>query len=147
MTSLASNCSICIGCRICWQMICAKNESNMQELCCHFFMLPNVMINFILWPVMNRGFSWIHSHVARGLYREMIWSQNRDMIFRGKNAYLRSYRIRAASMLSTDSQMILKWTAPILCQIYLFHSNKRSFLKEGRCIKTTCGSSWQLLRS
>jgi hypothetical protein len=56
------------------------------------------------------------------------------MIFRAKNSCLRWHRIRAASILSTDSQMIRKWTAPILWQIYLFHLNKRSFLEEGHHI-------------
>jgi hypothetical protein len=33
---------------------------------------------------MSRGFSSIDHHVAFGCYREMMWSQNRDMIFRAK---------------------------------------------------------------
>jgi hypothetical protein len=38
----------------------------------------------------------------------------------------------SASMLSIDCQMRSKWTASILWEIYLFHSKKRSFLKEAR---------------
>jgi hypothetical protein len=35
-------------------------------------------------------------------------------------------------MLSTACQMMQKWTAPTLWQIYFLHSNKRSLLEEGR---------------
>jgi hypothetical protein len=80
-------------------------------------------------------FSSMHHHVACGRYREIMWWQNRDMIFRAKRLCLRLYGIPAASMLSTDSQIIPKWTATILYQIYLFRSNKRSFLEEGRRMK------------
>jgi hypothetical protein len=108
MTLLASNCFIYIGYRICWQTIYARNERSMQELCCHSCILINVMAGIILWLMMTHGFSSIYYHVACGLCREMMWSQNRDLIFRAKISCLQSYRIRAASMLSTDSQMISK---------------------------------------
>jgi hypothetical protein len=65
----------------------------------------------------------------------MMWSQNRKMIFRAKNSCLQSYEMWATSMFSTDSQMMPKWIAPTLWQIYLVHSNKRSFLEEGRRMK------------
>jgi hypothetical protein len=74
-----------------------------------------------------------------------MWTLSRDGVvtrprldIQSKNSCLQSYRIRAASMLSTDSQMIPKWIAHILWQIYLFHlfySNNRSFLEEGHRIK------------
>jgi hypothetical protein len=75
----------------------------MQEPYCHSCMLPNGMTGIILWLVINHDFSTIYHHVACERYREMMWSQNRDMIFRTKNSYLQSYRIPAASMLLTDS--------------------------------------------
>jgi hypothetical protein len=53
-----------------------------------------------------------------------------------KKSCFQSYGIRAASMLSTDSQMISKWTAPTLWQIYLLYSIKQSFLDKERCIKS-----------
>jgi hypothetical protein len=64
-----------------------------------------------------------------------MWPQNRDSKFRAKSLCSRLYGIRLGSMLSTDFQMISKWTARTLWQIYLLHSKKRSFLKEGRRIK------------
>jgi hypothetical protein len=47
---------------------------------------------------------------------------------------LRSCGTRAASMLSTDSQMIWKWTAIILWQTYSFYLNKWFFFEGGRRI-------------
>jgi hypothetical protein len=41
-----------------------------------------------------------------------------------KNSCLWSYSTRVASMLSTDSQIISKWTATILWQSYSFYLNK-----------------------
>jgi hypothetical protein len=114
----------------------------MQKRCCHSYMLPNVIAGIILWPVMSRDFSWIHHHVACELCWEITWSQSRDMIFRVNNSYLRLYGTRAASMLSTDFQMISKWTPTILWQIYSFHLNQRSFLDEGRHIRN---NSWFIL--
>jgi hypothetical protein len=113
----------------------AKNERNMREVCCHSCVLPNVTAGIILWLVMSHVFSWIYHHVTCGLCREMMRSQNRDLIFRANNLCLQSYGIRAFSMLSTDSQMIAKWTAIILEQLDLFYSNRRSFLEEARRIK------------
>jgi hypothetical protein len=135
MNLLGSNRFIYIGFRISWQMIYGKNERSMQGPCCHSCMLPNGTTSIILWLVMSHGFSSIHYHIACVRYREMMWSQNRDMIFRAKSLCLRLYGIPAASMLSTDSQIISKWTASISRQIYLFRSNNRSFLEEGRCMK------------
>jgi hypothetical protein len=132
--------------------LCEKRKS-MQKLCCYACMLPHVITGIILWLVMSRDFSSIYHHLARGLCQEMIWSQNRDWILRATNSCLRSYGNRTASVMTTDCEMIPKWTAPILWQIYLFHlfhlfrSNKRSFLDEGRRMKKTCGSSRQLLCS
>jgi hypothetical protein len=75
-------------------------------------------------------------------FSRRMWTLSRDDVMtkpkhdiQSKHSCLRSYGIRAASMLSTDSQMIAKWTAPILWQIYLFNSNSRSFLEEGRRIE------------
>jgi histone-lysine N-methyltransferase SETMAR len=84
MNSLGSNCSICIGFRICWQVIYEKNKRSMQELCCHFCMLPNETAGIIVWLMMSHGFSIIYYYLACGRYREMMWSQNRDMLFRAK---------------------------------------------------------------
>jgi hypothetical protein len=42
------------------------------------------MAGIILWLVMSPGFSSIHHHVGRGFCREMMWSQNRDLIFKAK---------------------------------------------------------------
>jgi hypothetical protein len=142
MNPLASNHSICIRCRICWQTIYAENERSMQELHCHSCIQSNVMAGVILWLVMSHGFSSIHHYVAGGLCREMIWSQNRDMILRAKDSSLRSYGIQAASMLSTDPQIRLKWTATILWQIHLFHLNKRSFSNE---VHHTRNNLWFIL--
>jgi hypothetical protein len=77
-------------------------------------MLPSVIVGITLQPVMSLDFSWIHYHIACGLCREMTWSQSRDLIFTAKYLCLRSCGVRAVSMLSTDSQMIPKWTAIIL---------------------------------
>jgi hypothetical protein len=134
MTLLASDRFIYIGCHICWRTICAKSEKNMRKRYCHSYMLVNVIIGIRLWPVMSYGFSWMHYHIACGLCREMTWPQSRNMIFRAKESYLQSCEIRAASMLLTYSQIISKWTATILWQIYVFHLKKRSFLDEGRRI-------------
>jgi hypothetical protein len=38
----------------------------------------------ILWLVVSPSFSSMHHHVACRLYREMTWSQNRDLIFKAK---------------------------------------------------------------
>jgi hypothetical protein len=51
---------------------------------CHSCMMPNVMVGIILWLVMSHGFSSIHHHVACRLCREMMWSQNWDLIFGAK---------------------------------------------------------------
>jgi hypothetical protein len=56
MCQLASNRFICVGCRIFWQTIYAKNGRSMQALCCHSCMLPNVMAGIILWVMMGPGF-------------------------------------------------------------------------------------------
>jgi hypothetical protein len=124
-----------------------ENERNMQGPCCHSWMLPNGTAGIILWLIASHGYSSIYHHVACESYREMMWSQNRDLIFRANNWCLQSYGIPVASMLSTDSQIILKWTAPILWQIRLFRSNRQSFLEEGRRMKKICDSSRQLLSS
>jgi hypothetical protein len=107
----------------------------MRRPCYPSDMLPNEIIGITSWLVMSRDFSWKCRHVACGLCREITWSQSRDLIFRAKKLYLRSCGTRATSMLSTNSQMIPKWTANILWQTYWFHLNKRSFLEEGRRIR------------
>jgi hypothetical protein len=38
---------------------------------------------------MNQGYFSIYHHVACGRYREMMWSQNRDMIFSTKYSFRR----------------------------------------------------------
>jgi hypothetical protein len=119
----------------------------MQWPCCHSCILPNGTAGIILWLVMSHDYSSIYNHVACGRYRKIMQSQNRDLRVRLKNARLQSYGIPAASVLLTDSQVIVKWTAPISWQIYVFLSNKRSFLEEGAAWRTTCGSSWQLVCS
>jgi hypothetical protein len=55
--------------------------------------------------------SWFFFNTSRG----RIWTlpkdnmaQNRDLIFRANNSQLKSVEIRAAVMLSTNSQMIRK---------------------------------------
>jgi hypothetical protein len=101
----------------------------------HSCMLLNMIVRIIMQPVMSCDFSWIDHHVVRELYREMTWSQSRDLIFRAKESCLRSYGIRAASMLSTESQMISKLTAIILLQICLFYLNKLFSLEEGSRIR------------
>jgi hypothetical protein len=83
----------------------------MRRLCCPSCILPNKIVGIISWLVMSRSFSWIYYHVACRLCREMTWLQNRDMIFRAQSSYSMSYRTCTASMLSTNSQMIPKWTA------------------------------------
>jgi hypothetical protein len=135
MTILASDRSICIGCQICWCMICSKTEKNMQKWYYHSCMLPDIIASIILWLVMNHGFSWIYHHIACGLCREITWSQSRDLIFKANNSCFWSCEIRAASMLSTDSQIISKWTTAIFWQIYSFDLNTQSFLEEGRRIR------------
>jgi hypothetical protein len=61
-----------------------ENEKSVQKQWCHSGILPNMMAGIILWPMISRGFSWIHQHVACGLCREIAWSQSRDLIFRSK---------------------------------------------------------------
>jgi hypothetical protein len=77
----------------------------------------------------------IHYHVGCGLCREMMWLQNRDSKFRAKSLCSRLYGIRLGCPLSTDFQMIPKWIATILWQIYLFPSNKWFFLAKGHRMK------------
>jgi hypothetical protein len=84
MNLLGSNRFICIEFRINWQVMYGKNERSMQGPCCHSCMLPNGTDGIILCLVMSPGFSSIHHHVACGRYREMIWSQDWDLIFRAK---------------------------------------------------------------
>jgi hypothetical protein len=114
MTPFGSNRSIYIRLRIRSQMIYEKNERTMLEPCCHFCMLPNGTAGIIMWLVMSHVFAAIYHHVACGRSREVISSQNRDMRFRAINWCLQSYGIPAASMSSTDSQIIAEWIAPIL---------------------------------
>jgi hypothetical protein len=132
---LISNYFICVESRICWPRIYAKNGKTMHALCCGYCMLSSVMAGIILWLVMSPDFSLIHHDVGCGFCREMMWSQNRDKKSRANSLYSRLYEIRLGSMLSTDFQMIPKWTARNLWQIYLPRSKKRSFLKEGRLIQ------------
>jgi hypothetical protein len=141
MTLLASNRSICIRCRICWRMICADNGLNMRRPFCLSCMMPNEMIGFISWLVISHGFSWIHYYITRRLCREITWSQSRDLTFRSTNACLRPCRTWAASILSTDSQMIPKWTEPILWQRRSFYLKNNLFSRKGATSKTTYGSS------
>jgi hypothetical protein len=85
MTLFASDRSICIGCRICRRMICAKNERNMQKGCRHYCMLPGMMSDIILWLVTSHVASWRRHHVTCRLCREIAWSSSRDLMFRAKN--------------------------------------------------------------
>jgi hypothetical protein len=61
-----------------------KKERNMQKRCRHSWMLPNMMAGIISWQVMTHGISWKHHDVACGLCREIMWSQNRGLVFRTK---------------------------------------------------------------
>jgi hypothetical protein len=65
-------------------------------------------------------FSLIHHHIGCGLYREMMWLQNRDSKFRAKSLCSSLYGIRLGSILLSDFQMMPKWIATISWQIYLF---------------------------
>jgi hypothetical protein len=51
-------------------------------------MLPNGTIGIILWLMMSHGFSSLNHHVACRRYREIMRSQNRDMIFRAKFMFI-----------------------------------------------------------
>jgi hypothetical protein len=71
-----------------------------------------------------------------------MWTLSKDDVItkprldiHSKNSCLQSCGIWAASILSTDSQMIPKWTAIILWQTYSFYLNKQSFFEEGRRIR------------
>jgi hypothetical protein len=77
MTLLASDHSVRIKCRICWRMICAKNERSMQKRYCHSCMLPSMMAGIIIWPVISCDFSWIDHHVACGLCRKGVVTKPR----------------------------------------------------------------------
>jgi hypothetical protein len=107
----------------------------MHGLCYRYRMLPSVMACIILWLVMSPDFSLIYHHVGCGLCREMMWPQNWDSTFRAKSVCSRLCGIRLGSILSTDFQMIPKWIATISWQMYLFPSNKWSFLEEGNRMK------------
>jgi hypothetical protein len=107
----------------------------MQGPYCHCCILPNRTACIILWLLMSRGFSSIHHHVECGHYQEIIGLHTWDSKFKAKRVCLRSYGIPAALILSTDSQMMRKWTPPILWQMGSFHARRRSFLKEGRRVK------------
>jgi hypothetical protein len=61
-----------------------KKRIGMRKLCCPSCMLQNEMIYIALWLVMSHDFSWIHYHVEWELFREITWSQSRDMISRRK---------------------------------------------------------------
>jgi hypothetical protein len=147
MTLLASDRSICIECRICWRMICMKNERNMQQRCCHSCMLPNVTADIILWPVMSRDFSWIYHHVACRLCRKIMWSQSRDLIFRAK-IYIHNH-MEPEQLLCYGQT--LKWCQNeqwLFCDKYI-HSIWTNDLssRKGSASEITCDSSRQLLSS
>jgi hypothetical protein len=80
----------------------------MQWPCCHSCMLSNGTDGIILWLMKSPGFSSLYYYVVCGRYREITWSQNRDLIFGAKHSCLQSYAISAASILLTDSQIIQK---------------------------------------
>jgi hypothetical protein len=114
------------------------------ELYCHSCILPNVMAGIILWLVMSHGLSLIHYHVTCGLCREIMWSQNRDLIFRAKNHvydHMETERLRCC-------QQIPKWYQKeqrLFCDKYTY-STRTSDLssRKGAASKTTCDSSRQL---
>jgi hypothetical protein len=71
-----------------WTDALRENEKSMQKRYWRSCMLSNVIVGIVVWLAMNRGFSSIHRHVACGLCRKTMWSQNRNMIFRAKDFIL-----------------------------------------------------------
>jgi hypothetical protein len=147
MTLFVSDCSIYIECYICWRMICAENERSMQKQCCHSYILPNVIVGIILWPVMSRDFYWIYHHVAYKLCREMMWSQSRDLILKTKiHVYDHVELERLLCCRQTP-----KWYQNEQRLFYdkHTHSTWTSDLSstKGAASETICGSSWQLFSS
>jgi hypothetical protein len=137
INTLILNCSICIGFRMYWQTSCARNERNLQRRYYHFFTLPNEMTDVTSWPVISHNFSWVHSRIACEFSREMIWSQNWDLTFKAKTSYSLSCGIRAASRLSINFKMILKWTTNTFWHTRQVHFNKRSLLDGEHHLRNT----------
>jgi hypothetical protein len=134
MIPLVSDRSICIGCYMCWQSGWARNEWSMRRPRCSSCMLPNEIVGIISWLVMSCGF--LGYITMSHMYSVERWRNHKaETSYPEQNSCSWSYRIRTASMLSTSSQIIPKWTTFILWQRSKVFLNKRSFLEEGRRIR------------
>jgi hypothetical protein len=147
MNPFGSNHSICIGFRICRQVIYGKNERSMQEPYCHSCMLPNGTVGIILWLVMSYDFlqSITTSHVDAierwcGDKTETWYSEQKGYVY----DYEESQRLLCCRQTLKSYQNEQR----LFCTKYTYSALTSDLSsRKGASWKTTSGSSWQLLSS